>query len=88
MQIKTWNRACNAKYDNIEHYNIFNSVPEIFLLALLVMYFMNSELPMKEASPVISEYKDNIHFIIKQLNIYIIVKLLFVKAGSIRRYSN
>jgi len=64
VQIKTCNRAWNAKYD-IEHYNTVNSVPDIFLLALLVMYFMNSELPMKEVRPVMSEDKDNIHFIIK-----------------------
>jgi hypothetical protein len=64
VQKKTWNRARNAKYD-IEHYNTVNSVPEMFLLALLVMYFMNSELPMKEVCSVMSEDKDNIHFIIK-----------------------
>jgi len=40
-------------------------VPEIFLLAVLVMSFMNSELPMKETRSVMSEDKDNIHFIIK-----------------------
>lgn len=65
MQIKTWNRTWNAQYDDIEHYNTVNSVPEIFLLAVLVMSFMNSELPMKETRSVMSEDKDNIHFIIK-----------------------
>jgi hypothetical protein len=40
------------------------------------MYFMNSELPMKEVCSVMSEDKDNIHFIIKWLNVYVIVKLL------------
>lgn len=65
MQIKTWNRAWNAKYDDTEHYNTVNSVPEIFLLAALVMSFMNSELSMKEKRPGMSEAKDNLHFVIK-----------------------
>ena len=61
---------------------------EIFLLALLAMCFTYSELPMKETRPVMSEDTDNLHFIIKWLNVYVIVKLLFVKEGSIGRYSN
>ena len=64
MQIQTWNRAWNTKY-NTEHYNTVNSVPEIFFLALLVMYIMNSNLPLKETLPVMSYAKVNIHFIIK-----------------------
>jgi hypothetical protein len=64
MQMQTWNRALNAKYDNIEHYNTVNSAPEIILLALLFMYFTYSVLPMKETRPVMSEDKDNMHFII------------------------
>jgi len=55
----------NAKYDNIEHYSTVNSVPDIFLLALLVMCFTYSELLMKETRPVMSEDTDNIHFIFK-----------------------
>jgi hypothetical protein len=52
------------------------------------MSFMNSELSMKETRPVMSEDKENVYFVIKWLSVYVIVKLLFVKAGSIRRYSN
>jgi len=65
VQIQTWNRTWNSKYDNIEHYNTVNSVSEIFLLALLAMCFTYSELPMKETRPVMSEDTDNLHFIIK-----------------------